>query len=74
MLVKTVIGNNQYIVRFVGLKNGNIDKMYAIKKNQISEQPKEAVKANLITDISIKQLLDDVNNIRKNNNELSIDQ
>ena len=26
MLVKTVIGNNQYIVRFVGLKNGNIDK------------------------------------------------
>lgn len=48
--------------------------MYAIKKNQISEQPKEAVKANLITDISIKQLLDDVNNIRKNNNELSIDQ
>lgn len=59
MLVKTVIGNNQYIVRFVGLKNGNIDKMYAIKKNQISGQPK-AVKANLITDISIKQLLDDV--------------
>ena len=34
--------------------------MYVIKKNQISEQPKEAVKANLITDISIKQLLDDV--------------
>ena len=60
MLVKTVIGNNQYIVRFVGLKNGNIDKMYAIKKNQISEQPK-AVKANLITGIGIKQLLDDVN-------------
>ena len=46
-------------MRFVGLKNGNIDKMYALKKNQISEQPK-AVKANLITDISIKQLLDDV--------------
>ena len=32
MLVKTVIGNNQYIVRFVGLKNGNIDKMYALKQ------------------------------------------
>lgn len=60
-LAETVIGNNQYIVRFVGLKNGDIDHMYAIKKNQISEQPKEAVKANLILEITIKQLLDDVN-------------
>ena len=34
--------------------------MYTIKKNQISGQPK-AVKANLITGIGIKQLLDDVN-------------
>ena len=35
--------------------------MYVIKKNQISEQPTKAVKANLITGISIKQLLDDAN-------------
>ena len=65
MLVKTVIGNNQYIVRFVGLKNGNIDKMYAIKKNQISRPANannaKAVKTIPVHKTGIKQLLDDVN-------------
>lgn len=52
-------------MRFVGLKNGNIDKMYAIKKNQISRPANannaKAVKTIPVHKTGIKQLLDDVN-------------